>query len=134
MRQRILVSALGVGALAVAGLTVQTLSAAGADAATPYTAGKHAARVCSTAKAKHTASCDAVKLVNPDGFAPAASAPPSTGLTPTGLRDAYKLNGLSAGGRTVAIVDAYGRWDHEQQRGHGREQEGRGQRERRRPQ
>ncbi|WP_432883951.1 S53 family peptidase [Kribbella sp. CA-245084] len=108
MRQRILVSALGVGALAVAGLTVQALSASGADAATPYTAGKHAARVCSTAKVKHTASCNAVKLVNPDGFAPAASAPPATGLTPTGLRDAYKLNGLSAGGRTVAIVDAYG--------------------------
>jgi subtilase family serine protease len=109
LRQRILVSALGVGALAVAGLTVQALTATGADAAqNPYTAGKHAARVCSTAKAKHTASCDAVKLVNPDGFAPKASAPPSTGLTPTGLRDAYKLNGLSAGGRTVAIVDAYG--------------------------
>ncbi|TCC40797.1 S53 family peptidase [Kribbella speibonae] len=109
MRQRILVSALGVGALAVAGLTAQTLTASGATAApSPYTAGKHAARVCSDAKAKHTASCNAVKLVNPDGVAPAATAPPATGLTPTGLRDAYKLNGLSAGGRTVAIVDAYG--------------------------
>ena len=109
MRQRILVSALGVGALAVAGLTAQALTASGATAApSPYTAGKHAARVCSDAKAKHTASCNAVKLVNPDGFAPTASAPPATGLTPTGLRDAYKLNGLSAGGRTVAIVDAYG--------------------------
>lgn len=109
MRQRILVSALGVGALAVAGLTAQALTASGATAApSPYTAGKHAARVCSDAKAKHTASCNAVKLVNPDGLAPAAAAPPATGLTPTGLRDAYKLNGLSAGGRTVAIVDAYG--------------------------
>jgi subtilase family serine protease len=108
LRQRILVSALGVGALAVAGLTVQAVSASGADAATPYTAGKHAARVCSAATAKHTASCNALKLVNPDGFTPATSTPPSTGLTPTGLRDAYKLNGLSAGGRTVAIVDAYG--------------------------
>jgi subtilase family serine protease len=109
LRQRILVSALGVGALAVAGLTAQALTASGATAApSPYTAGKHAARVCSDAKAKHTASCNAVKLVNPDGFAPAAAAPPATGLTPTGLRDAYKLNGLSAGGRAVAIVDAYG--------------------------
>ena len=29
-------------------------------------------------------------------------------MTPAGLRDAFKLNGLSANGRTVAIVDAYG--------------------------
>ncbi|WP_405062831.1 hypothetical protein OG474_14665 [Kribbella sp. NBC_01505] len=106
MRQRILVSALGAGALAVAGLTAAT----GAYAApiTPYTAGKHAAQVCSAAKAKHTASCHAIKLVASNGITPAAAAPPATGLTPTGLRNAYKLNGLSAAGRTVAIVDAYG--------------------------
>ena len=104
MRQRILVSALGAGALAVAGLTAQ-----GAIAApTPYTAGKHAAKVCSAPKAAHTAACNAIKLVNDKGVAPASTTPPSTGLTPAGLRDAYKLNGLSAGGRTVAIVDAYG--------------------------
>ncbi|MBB5982246.1 S53 family peptidase [Kribbella solani] len=104
MRQRILVSALGVGALAVAGLTVQGAVAAPA----PYTAGKHAAKVCSAARTAHTAVCNAIKLVDANGVAPASAAPPSTGLTPTGLRDAYKLNGLSAGGRTVAIVDAYG--------------------------
>ena len=105
MRQRILVTALGAGALAVAGLT-----ATGAAAApiTPYTAGKHAAQVCSAAKARHTASCHAVKLVASNGVTPAATTPPATGLTPSGLRDAYKLNGLSAAGRTVAIVDAYG--------------------------
>ncbi len=79
MRQRILVSALGVGALAVAGLTAQ-----GAVAApTPYTAGKHAAKVCSATKAAHTAACDAIKLVNDKGVAPAATTPPSTGLTPS---------------------------------------------------
>ncbi|MEV5960337.1 hypothetical protein AB0L70_01155 [Kribbella sp. NPDC051952] len=112
MRQRILVSALGAGALAVAGLTAQAVTAQAVPtqgaAAPSYTAGKHAARVCSTAKAKNTASCNAVKLVDAQGFAPAASAPPATGLTPSGLRDAYKLNGLNASGRTVAIVDAYG--------------------------
>ncbi|GAA2818750.1 peptidase S8 [Kribbella solani] len=97
-------SALGVGALAVAGLTVQGAVAAPA----PYTAGKHAAKVCSAARTAHTAVCNAIKLVDANGVAPASAAPPSTGLTPTGLRDAYKLNGLSAGGRTVAIVDAYG--------------------------
>jgi subtilase family serine protease len=109
LRQRILVSALGVGALAVAGLTAQGFAAQGADAATtPYTAGKHAAKVCSATKAAHTATCNAIKLVDDKGRAPASTTPPSTGLTPAGLQSAYKLAGLSAGGRTVAIVDAYG--------------------------
>jgi subtilase family serine protease len=104
LKQRILVSALGVGALAVAGLTTQAATAA----TTPYTAGKHAVRVCATATAPHTAACSALKLVNDKNVVPASTTPPATGLTPTGLRDAYKLNGLSANGRTVAIVDAYG--------------------------
>jgi subtilase family serine protease len=100
LRQRILVSALSAGALAVVGLTAAVSSASGAVAApTPYTAGKHAAKVCSATRAAHTATCMAVKLVNDKGVAPASTAPPATGLTPTGL---------SAGGRTVAIVDAYG--------------------------
>ncbi len=64
--------------------------------------------MCATATTPHTAACSALKLVNDKGVVPAATTPPSTGLTPTGLRDAYKLNGLSASGRTVAIVDAYG--------------------------
>jgi subtilase family serine protease len=105
LRQRILVSALGAGAIAVAGLTATSAAAA---APTPYLAGKHAVRVCSATTAAHTAACNAIKLVNDKGVVPASTAPPSTGLTPTGLRDAYKLAGTSAAGRTVAIVDAYG--------------------------
>ena len=84
MKQRILVSALGVGALAVAGLTSQGAAAA----PTPYTAGKHAAQVCTTAKAAHTASCHALKLVDAAGKSVTSASPPATGLTPTGLRDA----------------------------------------------
>jgi subtilase family serine protease len=109
LRQRILVSALSAGALAVVGVTAAMSSAAGAVAApTPYTAGKHAAKVCSATTAAHTAVCDAIKLVDAKGLAPRSSAPPSTGLTPSGLQSAYKLSGLKANGRTVAIVDAYG--------------------------
>ena len=37
-----------------------------------------------------------------------ASAPPSSGLAPAQLQDAYKLSGLTTGGKTIAIVDAYG--------------------------
>jgi subtilase family serine protease len=104
LKQRILVSALGVGALAVAGLTIQGAAAA----PTPYAAGKHAAKVCATATTPHTAACSALKLVNDKGVVPASTTPPSTGLTPAGLQSAYKLAGLHASGRTVAIVDAYG--------------------------
>ena len=105
MKQRILVSALGVGALTAAGLAIQL---PGADAAQSPTGALHAAKVCTTSTAPQTASCHALKLVNDKGVAPAATTPPAGGLTPAGLQSAYKLTGLSASGRTVAIVDAYG--------------------------
>lgn len=69
------------------------------------------------------ASCDAVHLVNSLGqnvgnsgkVQPTAGAhgkpvSPATisGKTPTDIRSAYGLTGLNSGGRTVAIVDAYG--------------------------
>jgi subtilase family serine protease len=55
------------------------------------------------------ASCTARQTAGPDGkAAPRLSAPPSSGLTPAQIRDAYKLTGTASGGRTVAIVDAYG--------------------------
>jgi subtilase family serine protease len=47
-------------------------------------------------------------MVRPDGSVQRSSTPPSTALTPAQLQDAYNLTGLSSGGRTVAIVDAYG--------------------------
>jgi subtilase family serine protease len=47
-------------------------------------------------------------MVNKEGARPDASAPLSTALSPTQLKAAYGLTGKSSGGRTVAIVDAYG--------------------------
>ena len=47
-------------------------------------------------------------LVNRKGAVPMATAPLASALSPTQLRSAYNLNGTSGGGRTVAIVDAYG--------------------------
>lgn len=65
-------------------------------------------KVCSTPKAGE-AACTARQAVDPNGHpVTSASAPPATGLTPTQLQNAYKLTGTSSGGRTVAIVDAYG--------------------------
>ncbi|MDQ4503417.1 hypothetical protein [Sinomonas sp. ASV322] len=69
---------------------------------------RNTVRVCSLPIAGQ-AACGARKVVDPSGNAtPTLSAPPSSGLTPAQLRDAYKLEGTSSGGRTVAIVDAYG--------------------------
>ncbi len=107
MRRRILGSAIGAAALALAGLgaVMPTASAAGAAPAAQHL---HPARVCHAVLSSGEANCHAMLLVRPDGSYRRASAPPSTALTPNQLQDAYNLTGLSSGGRTVAIVDAYG--------------------------
>ncbi len=103
MTERTLLSALGAGTLLLSALVAGVPAA---DAAGSH--GLHGQRVCRAQLSKGEASCSAVKLVDSTGVAPKSAAPPSTGLTPAGLRDAYKLAGASAAGRTVAIVDAYG--------------------------
>jgi subtilase family serine protease len=78
----------------------------------------HAERVCSEVPAGN-ASCFALKYVDDSpGSAnaptrggqvtPTSSTPPSTGKTPADIQSAYNIAGLKSGGRTVAIVDAYG--------------------------
>ncbi|MGN6131083.1 MAG: S53 family peptidase, partial [Nocardioidaceae bacterium] len=42
------------------------------------------------------------------GVVPSSTTPPASALTPAQLKSAYNLQGTSSGGRTVAIVDAYG--------------------------
>ena len=72
-------------------------------------AGKHAERLCAHAKKASVASCYAEVLVDDStNLSPRSSTPPSTGRTPAQIQSAYKLSGKSSGGRTVAIVDAYG--------------------------
>jgi subtilase family serine protease len=73
------------------------------------TVNMHAQRVCAQPSSAGVASCFVQKMVpNKGTSAPNTSTPPSSGLTPAQLRNAYNLNGTSSGGRTVAIVDAYG--------------------------
>lgn len=76
----------------------------------------HAQRVCADAPSGH-ASCFALKLVDDSATAnaaqggkvqPASTTPPPTGKTPADIQSAYNIAGLNPGGRTVAIVDAYG--------------------------
>jgi subtilase family serine protease len=91
---------------AAVGLSAGTVGVA--SSAEAVSAG-HGQRVCTSA-ASGEASCYALKLVDATGRAvasPNASNPPASGRTPVQIRDAYKLTGGS-GGRTVAIVDAYG--------------------------
>jgi subtilase family serine protease len=105
LSRRTLSATLGAAALLLAGLAGATSSA---DAATNPNAGRHAVRVCRAILAKGEANCHAMVMVNAKGAYPQASTPPSTAINPTQLQDAYKLAGLKSGGRTVALVDAYG--------------------------
>ncbi|MCL2612081.1 MAG: S53 family peptidase [Nocardioidaceae bacterium] len=67
----------------------------------------HAHRACASPSAGRVA-CQAQVLVDSAGVVPKSSVPPSSGRTPTDIRSAYNLASASSGGRTVAIVDAYG--------------------------
>ncbi|WP_206055798.1 hypothetical protein [Nocardioides sp. GY 10127] len=98
-------AALAAASLVVAGLVGLVPQASAAPSPTGQL---HSQRVCASKASAGEATCFAEKLVDAAGNAPKATAPPSTGLTPSGLQDAYGLTGLSSGGRTVAIVDAYG--------------------------
>jgi len=94
---------IAVTAATLAGLTSMVgVTTAGA---TPSQTGQlHSARVCS-APGAGDAACMSVVRTDAAGK-PLATATPS-GLGPASIQSAYKLAGLTSGGRTVAIVDAY---------------------------
>ncbi|WP_422934739.1 S53 family peptidase [Sinomonas sp. P47F7] len=104
--KRKIFAAVGSGLLLVASLALSTT----ASWAAPGGSGNsdHSIKVCAAPKAGD-AACTARQAADPNGHpVTGASAPPATGLTPSQLQNAYKLTGTSSGGRTVAIVDAYG--------------------------
>ncbi len=108
MTRRTLSAALGAAALVLGGLATGLPAATAAPSDAGSTGRLHAERVCHAVLARGEANCHAEILVNGKGAAPTAATPPASALDPTELKDAYKLTGLSSGGRTVAIVDAYG--------------------------
>lgn len=99
---------------AAAGILIAGASTGVASASTPHSSGlaktvnMHAQRVCAQPTSPGVAACLSQVMVPNKGGTPSASGPPASGLTPAQLRNAYNLNGTSSGGRTVAIVDAYG--------------------------
>jgi len=107
MRKQILSAALAaVTGLGLIGSVVATASASPSPRA-------RAARLCGTPSGPTTAACQALKLVDSSGRAVSPAGRPVTsnaisGKAPADIRSAYKVAGLSSGGRTVAIVDAYG--------------------------
>lgn len=98
------------------GLTVASLVATGMVAAAPAAdaapgggaSALHAKRVCAASSAPTVASCLSKVMVDHKGAVPSSTTPAASALTPAQLRSAYNLGGTSSGGRTVAIVDAYG--------------------------
>jgi subtilase family serine protease len=98
---RTLLSAVGAATLLVSALAAVSPAA---DAAPKM----HGKRVCSASRVATSASCSAKVLVDAAGAVPHSTSPAASAKTPTQLRGAYSLTGTSSGGRTVAIVDAYG--------------------------
>lgn len=94
-------------ALAGSGLLLVAALAAG-SAPAQAAPSDHSIQVCATPR-HGDAACTARQAADRSGRPVTnATVPPSTALTPAQLQSAYKLTGLSSGGRTVAIVDAYG--------------------------
>jgi subtilase family serine protease len=99
-------------ALAATAALALTTTVVGTASATPSPKA-HASRVCATPSSPSIAACHALKLVDSSGQAVSAQGAKVTpkaisGKTPADIQSAYKVAGASSGGRTVAIVDAYG--------------------------
>ncbi len=65
-------------------------------------------RVCAARPAPGFATCLAIAVAGPEGRIAMSSRPLAAAFTPTDIQSAYNLTGLKSGGRTVAIIDAYG--------------------------
>jgi subtilase family serine protease len=112
-RSSVLLAAVAVTALSVAGLPStaaatprlpQLLSGLGLDLGCANPA-NHDSPALRPAARGHGITCFA-KAISANGRGPAVMAGP-VGLGPSQIQSAYKLAGLNAAGRTVAIVDAY---------------------------
>jgi subtilase family serine protease len=107
---RRIITALAVGATAVAVLPALLTPAAAAPAPSAVPAAQFHARshgnerTCAVA-APGSAACQARVVTGANGKPLVAATP--AGYGPTSIRSAYALNGTSSGSKTVAIVDAY---------------------------
>jgi subtilase family serine protease len=105
--------------ISVGVITLGLVLATGGSAIAAPVSAAEAESVCSQAPSAGTASCHAIKLLNPhanwhgvhgNGKSPSATASSPSGYFPADLQLAYGLTAASATGgkgQTVAIVDAY---------------------------
>ena len=99
-------AALAASALAVGGLAAVSSSASAMPA--HDAAARSAVHACSVSVAPGHVTCHALVVTGPSGAIVRSTKPLDAAFTPTDIQTAYSLTGLSSGGRTVAIVDAYG--------------------------
>ena len=92
--------------LAVSGLAAIVPTAA-ASSTSPGAVQPGTVRACAARPAPGFAVCQAM-AVAVNGRIITASKPLQAGFTPADIQAAYNLTGLKSGGRTVAIIDAYG--------------------------
>ncbi len=106
MKKNLIYAGLAAGTLALSGLAAVSSGAS----ATPAhdTAARQAVHACSAHVASGRATCLALVKTRTDGTIAPSIKPLATAFTPKDVQRAYRLNGLTSGGRTVAIVDAYG--------------------------
>jgi subtilase family serine protease len=105
VNRKMIVSGLAAGALAVTALSAAMTGASAMPAAQQ---GLHTVRACSSAVQPGFASCLALGVARGDGTLVVGAKPLAAAFTPAEIQKAYGLTGLSAGGRTAAIVDAFG--------------------------
>ncbi|WP_083707473.1 S53 family peptidase [Intrasporangium flavum] len=101
MKRSALSLSAAVGALM---LTVGATSAMAQPTAAPAASTHRASHVCAVPAAGY-AGCNDMVVVDATGKPQVTAAP--SGYGPADIQSAYGLTGLSSGGRTVAIVDAY---------------------------
>jgi subtilase family serine protease len=101
---------IGVAAAAVlaAGGVAAMIPVANAATTSSPTSKSPTIRACHARPVAGSATCLAIAVAGPGGHALRSSRPLATGFTPTDIEHAYNLSGLKSGGRTVAIIDAYG--------------------------
>lgn len=106
MKRKLIYAGLAAGTLAISGLAAVT---AGASASPARDSGvRHAVHACNVHVAPGHVTCNALVMTGPSGKIVASAKPLATAFTPQDIQKAYNLTGLQSGGRTVAIVDAYG--------------------------
>jgi subtilase family serine protease len=96
------------GLLMAAAPVAATMAPAQAQGSQGADQARHPQRVCAATGHADVATCHAEVMVDAKGMVPTTATPAASALSPEQLLSAYNLVRTSSGGRTVAIVDAYG--------------------------